>query len=62
MSNGIVASVTRAGAYEPFDLQVARCQIYGHSVVSLFGYQSSVTTTAIPIWENATTYLSLIHI
>ena len=56
MSNGIVASVTRAGAYEPFDLQVARGQIYGHSVVSLFGYQSSVTTTAIPIWENATTY------
>jgi hypothetical protein len=56
MSNGIVASVTRAGAYEPFDLQVARGQISGHSVVSLFGYQPSVTTTSIPIWENATTY------
>ena len=56
MSNGITASVTRAGTYEPFDLQVARGQIQGHSIVSLFGYQSSVTTTAIPIWENATTY------
>jgi len=56
MSNNIVASVTRGGAYEPFDLQVARGQIMGHSVVSLFGYQSSVTTTPIPIWENATTY------
>jgi len=56
MSNGIVASVTRAGAYEPFDLQVARGQISGHTVVSLFGYQPSVTTTSIPIWENATTY------
>ena len=56
MSNGITASVTRAGAYEPFDLQVARGQIYGHSTVSIFGYQASVTTTAIPVWENATTY------
>jgi len=56
MSNGIVASVTRAGAYEPFDLQVARGQISGHTVVSLFGYQPSVTSTSIPIWENATTY------
>lgn len=56
MSNGIVSSVTRGGATEPFDLQVARSQILGHSIVSLFGYQPSVTTTAIPIWENATTY------
>ena len=56
MSNNIVASVTRSGTYEPFDLQVARGQISGHSVVSIFGYQSSVTTTAIPVWENATTY------
>ena len=55
-NNNIVASVTRAGRYEPFDLQVARGQIMGHSVVSLFGYQSSVTTTSIPIWENASTY------
>ena len=56
MSNNIIASVTRAGRYEPFDLQVARGQIMGHSIVSLFGYQSSVTTTSIPVWENATTY------
>ena len=57
MSNNIVASVTRGGAYEPFDLQVSRGQIAGHSVVSLFGYQASVTTTPIPIWENATAYV-----
>jgi hypothetical protein len=56
MSNGITSSITRAGAYEPFDLQVARGQIAGHSIVSLFGYQASVTTTSIPIWENASTY------
>jgi len=56
MSNNIVSSVTRSGAYEPFDLQVARNQIYGHQQVNIFGYQASVTTTSIPVWENATTY------
>ena len=56
MSNNIVSSVTRGGAYEPFDLQVARNQIYGHQQVNIFGYQASVTTTSIPVWENATTY------
>ena len=56
MSNNVVSSVTRGGAYEPFDLQVARNQIYGHQQVNIFGYQASVTTTSIPVWENATTY------
>ena len=56
MSNNVVSSVTRSGAYEPFNLQVARNQIYGHQQVNIFGYQASVTTTSIPIWENATTY------
>lgn len=55
MSN-IIASVTRAGAYEPFDLQVARNQITGHSIVSIFGYQAAVGNTSIPVWENATAY------
>jgi len=56
MSANIVASVTRSGAYEPFDLQVSRNQIYGHSTLSLFGYQSAIGNTKIPVWENATTY------
>jgi len=56
MSNGIVSSVTRMGAYEPFDLQVARGQIYGHSTVSIFGYQPSVGTSSIAVWENASAY------
>jgi len=56
MSNNIVASVTRNGAYEPFDLQVSRGQIYGHNTISIFGYQSAVGNTKIPVWENATTY------
>jgi len=49
--------VTVQGAYEPFDLQVARNQIMGHQVVSIFGYQSAVTTTSIPVWENAAAYV-----
>ena len=50
------SSATRHGAYEPFDLQVARGQIYEHSTVNVYGYQPSVGQTFIPIWENATDY------
>lgn len=49
-------SVTVQGAYEPFDLQVARNQIMGHSTQNIYGYQTTVGTTFIPIWENATAY------
>jgi len=56
MSNNIVASVTRSGAYEPFDLQVARSQIMGHSTVNIYGYGAAITTSTIPAWENATAY------
>jgi hypothetical protein len=49
-------SVTVQGAYEPFDLQVARNQIMGHQLVSLFGYQAAIGNTSIPVWENATAY------
>lgn len=54
--NDAVNSISRQSKYEPFDLQVARGQIAGHTTVSLFGYQGSVTTAFIPIWENASTY------
>lgn len=53
---GTYSSVSRQGAYEPFDLQVARGQIQGHSTVNIYGYQPSVSTTSIPVWENATAY------
>lgn len=56
MSNAIVSSVTRSGAYEPFDLQVARNQIMGHSTVNIYGYQPLVNNSYIPVWENATAY------
>ena len=55
-TNNSVNSITRQARYEPFDLQVSRNQIMGHSTLSLFGYQASVTTTSIPIWENASAY------
>jgi hypothetical protein len=50
-------SVTVQGAYEPFDLQVARNQIMGHQTLSIFGYQAAVTTTPIAVWENAAAYV-----
>ena len=56
MTGVVNQSNTRVGRYEPFELQVARGQITGHSVVNIFGYQPSVTTTSIPVWENASAY------
>lgn len=53
---GVYSSATRQGTYEPFDLQVARGQVDGHSTVNIYGYQPSVGTTFIPVWENATAY------
>jgi hypothetical protein len=49
-------SVTVQGAYEPFDVQVARGQIMGHSTVNIYGYGAAITTSTIPAWENATAY------
>jgi len=55
-TNNSVQSITRQAKNEPFDLQVSRGQIAGHSTLSLFGYQSSVSSTSIPVWENNATY------
>jgi len=53
---GTYSSAASQGAYEPFDLQEARGQVDGHSTVNIYGYQASVGTTSIPVWENATAY------
>jgi len=53
---GTYSSIARQGTYEPFDLQVARGQIQGHSTVNIYGYQPAVGLTFIPVWENATAY------
>ena len=49
-------SISKMGQYEPFDLQVARSQIMGHSTVNIYGYQTAVTTSFIPLWEVASAY------
>ena len=52
---GTYSSVTRVGAYEPFDLQVARGQIDGHSQIEIFGYSAAIGATAQgPMWEGQT--------
>jgi len=50
---GVVRSITQVGTYEPFELQVARGQIQGHSTVNIYGVNSGVSTNYITIWENA---------
>lgn len=49
-------SQSQYGKIEPFDLQVARGQVPGHATANIYGYQPSIGTTFIPVWENATTY------
>lgn len=49
-------SQTQYGKFEAFDLQVARGQIQGHSTLNIYGYQTAVATSFIPVWENATAY------
>lgn len=49
-------SQTQYGKHEDFNLQVARGQIQGHSTVNIYGYQPVISTTSIPVWENATAY------
>jgi hypothetical protein len=52
---GTYSSATRQGAYEPFDLQVARGQIDGHTPVEIFGYSPNIANTAQgPMWEGQT--------
>jgi hypothetical protein len=54
---GIYSSVTRQGAYEPFDLQVARGQIDGHEQINIFGYATAVSSTFVAVWENNAAYV-----
>ena len=49
-------SISSERRAEEFYLQVARGQVPGHSTVNIYGYQPSVGTTFLPIWENATQY------
>lgn len=55
MSN-FYPSISAERRAEEFHLQVARGQVPGHSVVNIYGYQPSISTTFLPVWENATQY------
>jgi hypothetical protein len=45
-----ISSVTRSGAYEPFELQVSRGQIQGHRNVTVFGFNPDVDTAQVSVW------------
>lgn len=48
-----ISSITRQGAFEPFELQVARNQIQGHRSVVVFGFNGDVDTTQVSVWPLA---------
>jgi len=56
-TNNSVQSITRQSKYEPFELQVSRGQITGHSLVNIFGYGTTGTTAGlfVTMWENSPT-------
>lgn len=43
-------SITQSGRYEPFELQVSRGQILGHTAVTVFGYNADVDQTLETLW------------
>ena len=45
-----LSSISRFGLTEPFELQVGRGQITGHSVVHVFGHNPDVDTTEVTVW------------
>jgi hypothetical protein len=52
---GTYSSATRQGAYEPFELQVSRGQVAGHTSINIFGFSTTVGSTALgPVWEGLT--------
>jgi hypothetical protein len=55
MTGVVNQSITRAGLFEPFELQVSRGQISFHSPLNLFGNTTALGSTAFgPMWEGLT--------
>lgn len=48
-------SITQNGRLEPFDLQVGRNQITGHTLVNVQGYNVAQHTTFRAVWEKSDT-------
>lgn len=47
------SSITRTGAYEPFELQVARGQITWHSLVNVQGFNEAHGASFRAVWEKS---------
>jgi hypothetical protein len=54
---GTYSSATRQGAYEPFELQVARGQVDGHKNLFKFGINGDVGTSVETVWAQGGTYV-----
>jgi hypothetical protein len=52
----IISSISRQGAYEPFELQVSRGQIQGHEAECPFGLNSTVGTSYETVWQESSVY------
>jgi hypothetical protein len=53
--NPIAPSITQSGRYEPFELQVSRGNVFGHSPLNVFATTTVLGSTAYgPLWEGLT--------
>lgn len=53
---GVTSSISRFGLYEPFELQVSRGQITGHTRFCPFGFNAAVGTSPETMWTAGATY------
>ena len=53
----VAYSITQSGLYEPFELQVARGQVLGHTSANVFGYGTTPATAGLfrTVWEGMST-------
>lgn len=57
MSNPVAPSITQNGRLEPFDLQVARGQVFGHTAVYRTAYSTHATSAATYcLWNRPAAY------
>jgi hypothetical protein len=54
---GTYSSATRQGAYEPFELQVARGQVDGHKTLFKFGLNSDINGSLETVWSHSSLYV-----
>ena len=52
-----IRSISQVGTSEPFELQVSRGQIPGHSFVHKFGYNPAIGTSQETIWSQGGIYV-----